>query len=133
MPIGSGSVSQINFNLPLVVMDLDAGTAFSGVQMVRGETRTVRIQVAKSGRPQDVTGMVFTFAAKRFHYDTVQAIGPITGTVDDQANGLVSFVIDNPQAVFNGVCEIAMIDPDGRKLVLTPPRGATCKVDESIV
>lgn len=105
------------------------------IVLVKGETRTLRYQLKKDGVAQDITGMSFSLAAKERATDATYKLGPVSGAIEDAAQGKFSFVVTDSHtaAVFAGVAELAMYDGLGKKTVLSPPGGVRCAVVESIL
>ena len=103
------------------------------MSFVKGETKTISIQIKENGSPKDVTGMAFKLGVKERITDAAYKIGPVTGTIDDALNGKVSFSVAAGNAAFAGVYEIAMYDAQSKKTVLTPAGGMGFKVVESII
>lgn len=107
--------------------------ALSTLTFVEGEKKTLKIQVKENGSPKDITGMSFKFAVKENLTDTSYKISPVSGTIDDAANGKVSFTFTVPEGTFLGVYEIAMYDASINKTVITTPGGIEFRVKESLI
>jgi len=105
------------------------------IEIVKGETVTKRYQVKENSVAKDITGMTFKFAVKEKYTDATYLINPITGTIDDAANGKFSFEIGPPNTdtVLQGVFEITMTDGSGKKTVLTPAKGVAFRIVENII
>jgi|GEM_PF-2906063 hypothetical protein len=108
------------------------------LHIARADTVKLRYQVvsAESGEPQDITGMSFSFAVKERLEDTTYRIGPVSGVVEDAANGVFSFTLtaaETDQAPFSGLYEIVMTDGAGARTTLTPPGGQRFVLRENVI
>lgn len=104
------------------------------LEIVRSDTVVLSYQVSEDGTPKDITGLVFKFAAHVEH-DASPRIGPITGTIDNAANGKFSIELtatDTDVAPFSGIYEVAMFDGTD-KTTLTRPGGAPFRLYEDII
>ncbi|KAF0145113.1 MAG: hypothetical protein FD156_1224 [Nitrospirae bacterium] len=119
----------------LELIDTTTGMSIGSQQFVKGETKTISLQLKENGIAKNITGYTFKFAGKAKHSDTAYKIPVINGAITDAANGKFSFTINaaDVAAVFSGVFEIAMYDALLKKTVLTPPRGTPVTVHEDII
>ena len=98
-----------------------------------GETVTLRYQLKEDGAAKDITGMSFTFAAKLKHTDASYQIAPVTGVIDEAAEGKFSFTVPMPATPFSGVYSVLMIDGVGYRTVLSSRGGDAIRAMESLI
>jgi hypothetical protein len=105
------------------------------ITLTRGDTAPLRFQLTEAGAPKDIAGMSFTLGVKAHPEDTSYAIGPLEGSIEDAASGIVS--VPNPAASaaapVAGVYELVMFDGTGGRMTLTPALGVEIRVLENIV
>jgi hypothetical protein len=109
--------------------------SLSALTLIKGETAPLRFQLTEAGAPKDITGMSFTLGVKLHPEDAAYAIGPLEGSIEDAASGIVS--VPNPAAsaasAVSGVYELVMFDGVGGRATITPPLGIQIRVAENIV
>lgn len=109
--------------------------SLSILTLTRGETAPLRFQLTENGAPKDITGMSFTLGVKAHPEDTSYAIGPLAGSIEDAAGGIVS--VPNPAAsaasAVAGRYELVMLDGTGGRATLTPPLGVEIRITKNIV
>lgn len=104
------------------------------VELVAGETRTLKYQLYENGSPRSLAGMTMKFAAKESPADTAFKIATVTGTVDDEALGKFSFVVTAPATPWQGVYEVTMTaNVGGAVSVLSSPGGDPIRVRKNII
>ncbi len=119
----------------LELIDLTTNKAIGALSFIKGETRTISLQVIESGIAKNITGYTFKFAAKEKFSDTAYKINVIAGAITDAVNGKLTLTLNaaDIDVAFRGVYEIAMYDALLKKTVLTQPRGLPVAVHEDII
>lgn len=108
--------------------------SFSIFELVTEDRVTKPYQLLdRDGNPEDITGMVFEFAARETPSSATYEIDPITADIVDAENGKFSFTIDVPADPFNGVYEITMSDGINPETTLTPLGGVDIIVGLGII